>query len=329
MSFSIYIRFRLFISKLKTPTLIYYLHRKLFYLSNGKSNDLATSVIKIVSPKNPEIASVAVPYSSLTAKDIAERVNTDGYFQFEKPLDNETIARIIDFAMNEKLEIIKSYETTFKDDRKVSFSEIENLNSPRFDYDPSNLCKSEDVMNLVFERSFCNIAQEYFGSLPVMDPHSMWWSKPCDNKELQKQAAQLFHYDMDRIKFLKFFFYMTDVTAENGPHCFVRGSHKNLNSSLRRDGRFEDSEVENAYGKEAIVNFCAPKGTIIAVDTRGLHKGLPLKSGNRLILQLMYANSTFGQYYPAIKFQHCVSSKLILQKIHQHPLIFGPVFQLK
>jgi hypothetical protein len=37
----------------------------------------------------------------------------------------------------------------------------------------------------------------------------------------------------------------------------------------------------------------------MAIDTRGLHKGLELKNGERLILQLQFANSLFGSknYY--------------------------------
>ena len=53
----------------------------------------------------------------------------------------------------------------------------------------------------------------------------MWWSV-AGNKQPDSAAAQLYHFDMDRIRWIKFFINLTDVTAENGPHCFIAGSQQ-------------------------------------------------------------------------------------------------------
>ena len=45
-------------------------------------------------------------------------------------------------------------------------------------------------------------------------------------------------------------------------------------SSMLKKGyaRLTDEEVEGYYGKDKVIEFIAPRGTIIAEDTRGLHK---------------------------------------------------------
>jgi hypothetical protein len=45
------------------------------------------------------------------------------------------------------------------------------------------------------------------------------------------------------------------------------------------------------------MEIIAPRGTLIAVDTSGLHKGKPVVAGHRLILQLEYTSALFGQGY--------------------------------
>jgi len=107
---------------------------------------------------------------------------------------------------------------------------------------------------------------------------------------------------------MKFFFYITDVTSETGPHCFVKGSQGRLPKEINRDGRFEDKIIEQIYGKENMLEICGKKGSIIAVDTRGFHKGKDLLNGKRLLFQIQFTNNLFGQSYDSI------DSKIISSK---------------
>jgi hypothetical protein len=127
---------------------------------------------------------------------------------------------------------------------------------------------------------------------------TMWWSLAVpSNQQEQSAAAQLFHFDLDRLSFLKFFVYLTDVTPLNGPHCYVAGSHRGFkNAKLQRDGRFSDAEIKAHYPSEE-VQIVGQKGTIFVADTKGFHKGLPLESGERLIFQIEFSNSLFGAPY--------------------------------
>ncbi len=92
--------------------------------------------------------------------------------------------------------------------------------------------------------------------------------------------------------------YLTDVGEENGPFEFVEGSHKS--SSIIWDHfkenwesdkyRFTDEEIAGFLkaNKDAYKTFVAKKGTLILVDTRGIHRGKPLKEGERIALTNYY-----------------------------------------
>ena len=145
----------------------------------------------------------------------------------------------------------------------------------------------------MFDQNLLHIASTYLKTTPILDLVSCWWSIPSNEKGMN-QAAQMYHHDMDRFKFLKFFFYITDVHSENGPHCYVQGSHNGVPKNLQKEGRFTDEEISKTFPSSDILEICGKKGTIIAVDTRGLHKGKNLIKGSRLLFQIQFSNSLFG-----------------------------------
>ncbi len=106
--------------------------------------------------------------------------------------------------------------------------------------------------------------------------------------------AMLFHFDKDRIAWLKCFIYLDDVSADNGPHCYVPGSNKNRSGALLHDGRFSDEEIEQYYGHDSIKTITGEAGSIIFGDTHCIHKGNVVNTGKRRLLQLEYCNSLFG-----------------------------------
>ena len=71
-----------------------------------------------------------------------------------------------------------------------------------------------------------------------------------------------------------------------------------------------DKEIAENFDKNNVIEFNAPRGTIIAEDTRGLHKGKHVSKGDRLVLQLQFSNSLFGGYYPKAKFSSQLSDAL-------------------
>jgi hypothetical protein len=92
--------------------------------------------------------------------------------------------------------------------------------------------------------------------------------------------------------------YLTDVGTENGPFQYVAGSHT-VQSQVRavsygvqkfRKTRFTEDEVQqicNASGQQ-VTEVLAPAGSVLIVNTRGLHRGKPITSGSRYALTNYY-----------------------------------------
>lgn len=137
------------------------------------------------------------------------------------------------------------------------------------------------------------IAAQYLGVPPVCVATNLWWTFPVDaSKEDKMKHAQVFHNDLDDFKFVKFFFYITDVSEIEGPHVFVKGS--NNKRAYTNNKRMEDSFVESKYGKDNIVAVIGPAGTGLIEDTITIHKGLTPEQNPRLMLQIQFALFDYG-----------------------------------
>ena len=166
--------------------------------------------------------------------------------------------------------------------------------SRRYDVPEEDLLACPAVQGLLADVSVLKLAQEYLGASPVQDLVAAWWSAPGGGSA--SAAAQMYHFDLDRPRFLKLFVYLTDVDSETGPHAYVRGTHRDLPAAFREDRRYDDDEVARSFGAD-IARIPGPRGTVFIADTRGLHKGEPVISGHRLVFQVELSSSLFGQTY--------------------------------
>jgi hypothetical protein len=150
------------------------------------------------------------------------------------------------------------------------------------------------VQRLMADPSMLAIAESYLHAHPILSMMNLWWSATFGKKP-GEDAAQEFHFDFDPPPiWLLFFVYLTDVGPETGPHVFARGSHlANLPAAgpllARGYVRIPDEDVAAAFGRESIVELYGKRGTVLAVDTRGFHKGKLLTAGHRLMAQLTYS----------------------------------------
>lgn len=276
----------------------YVAFRFLFVSTHGFINDFTSKIIsKFNNPyKIDKSEGVLGTLNTNIVKEIVAGINENGFYKFEQSLNLETVETIYNQVKLTPVSYLKLSTNGFiQSDNKVLF----DANSPlsnRYNYSTEETLSVEYLKDLVFDQNLLHIANEYLQTKPIIDNIALWWSLPF-KKELEDRAAQKFHFDMDRFKFIKFFFYLTDVTTETGPHCYVKKSHKNLPNQLYNDGRKEDAELLNYYSEEEILEITGKRGSIIAVDTRGLHKGKSLINGERLLFQIQFSNSLFGACY--------------------------------
>ena len=143
------------------------------------------------------------------------------------------------------------------------------------------------------------IAAEYLQSMPTFVGVNMWWTFAVDaSAEDRDRHAHLYHRDVDDFRFLKFFFYLTDVGKGDGAHVCVASSHRRVPINRLWDRwnirRYSDAEIELTYPASKILEICGPAGTGFAENTLCIHKGRTPTSENRLLLQLQFALFDYG-----------------------------------
>jgi hypothetical protein len=173
-------------------------------------------------------------------------------------------------------------------------------------YDPQTVLSCPAFVKCIQNPAFIRLMSEYLGAPATISTVTAWWSFPLPGADLAKTAGhQLYHHDRGDFRSCNLFVYLTDVDETNGPHRYVIGSHDItlLGSWAQRFDaktqdkffdwierhRKQDEEVASAFTPERIVTFTGPAGTSFFEDTRGLHKGSPLRAGRRLAFEICYS----------------------------------------
>ena len=210
----------------------------------------------------------------------------DGVYVFDSRIPDEVTERMRNSALR-----APSHPRGLDSD-PVPFPR-DNPEVGRYDIDEDNTMASPDMQDYCSDPALALVASRYLEQPVIQDQTALWWTTTKGSADAAMNAW-LFHQDRDRLSFLKFFCYLTDVGPDNGPHTVVRGTHRQLPRMLASDGRKDDDLVRRAGLWDQVVELTAPAGTIMAVDTVGLHKGQPPVSDDRCVLQVEFATSLFG-----------------------------------
>lgn len=201
----------------------------------------------------------------------------EGYVNLGKPFDDSTLLRLRDALKSRMCNDPWHIE-------KGNF----NVNDTPLDTNNARILEPESIpeaMELANNDVILSVVSQYLRCCPTIDNILSWWSiagRPAPIEE------QFFHRDNPSVRFLKLFIYLTDVTIEDGPHVFVKGSHR-TGELLTKSTRFSDDEVVRAVSSERIVRFTGAFGTAFLEDTYGLHKGEVPTHSDRLIFQVTYS----------------------------------------
>lgn len=298
----------------RTPKVAYQSMVWLFCTTGGRFNDWISQ--RIAKQRPPlflqNISGVLGALDAQRRTELCEQLKRDGFVVFPAALSAGVCDRLQEFAARTPA-MIRAMDGQTVDVSRKALYEQANLHAVRYDYQTSDLVDQTDVQDLLSDSSLLTLVQDYLGCMPIADVLGMWWHTAFQDHP-DSMAAQYFHFDMDRFKWLKVFIYLTDVGPDNGPHSFVRGSHRTgaIPAHILKRGyvRLSDEEVAATYPANDILAFTAPRGTIIIEDTRGLHKGVNVREGARLILQLQFSNSLFGANYPRARMNKVSSSRM-------------------
>ncbi len=271
-----------------TPAIAYSCMRKLFGADPRSFDHLATLA------RGEQPMAGVTPSSGLVVGRVdvvVEDLLTHGYHVLPDLLDERECEALTAVAREGVCNLVESFPgapATARFDAAAP-------QAVRYELDEADVIACAAAQRLAADRSLLELARRYLGATPIQDLVAMWWSVPGPGAA-SSAAAQQFHFDLDRLSFLKVFVYLTDVGPGNGPHVYVRGSHRDLPAALRVDRRFGDEEVERWFpGRQ--ISIEGRRGTVFVADTRGMHKGLALVEGHRLVFQLQFSSSLYGAPY--------------------------------
>jgi hypothetical protein len=223
------------------------------------------------------------------------QLNADGYAILDTKFDPQIVQELATYFASAPCTLTSDQELNMDPEDRVVV-DFENPLAVKYSVDTNAVLMNATVRKMLLDRGLLQVAQEYLGSTPIVDIVTAWYSFPSANPS--HEAAQLFHFDLDRVRWLKVFLLLTDQTIETGAHVYIPGTQRDggISSGLLAKGyaRLEDPEVEAFYPKETWKSMVAPAGSILLEDTRGLHKGISLQRDHRLMLQFEYTQTLFG-----------------------------------
>lgn len=156
------------------------------------------------------------------------------------------------------------------------------------------------ISKVVNDPTIQAIAKSYIGKKARYNGCSLTWTFPVNGLpyDVNMQESCNFHYDIDDYTSLRFFFYLTHVGSDNGPHVCVLGSHKK--KGLRHILNFwsrkrSDEAIFQAYGAHKIIKILGDSGSGFVEDTFCFHKGTVPRKEPRLLLMLHFAAHNYNK----------------------------------
>lgn len=242
-------------------------------------------------------------------KELIHQINNDGYIILKEKINNQLTDNLT--QLTKKLKC--NYSKFDKNSEKVIFNEKLHR-QPSYYYDSIELIKQKEVIDVIRYIDSLNISENYFNSKSYLISVNMWWS--TISQTVDSFSAQDFHFDLDSIRWIKYFIYLTDVGIYDGPHAYVKNTHKSFSKPyaiLKRGySRISDTEIKNHYSSKNIHNIEGKRGTLIIGDTSCFHKGLVPKKSNRLIFEATFANSLFTNNESSLEINKIYKNKDLL-----------------
>ncbi|MFB9951141.1 hypothetical protein ACFFP0_20030 [Rhizobium puerariae] len=140
-----------------------------------------------------------------------------------------------------------------------------------------------------------DVARHYLGGEAKPITTRIWWSFPTKSASEAdlSRASFKYHFDLDDWRMLKFFFYLSDVDADAGPHVYVKGSHnrRRMRHQLTLLVGHPAEEVLEFYGEDNAFTLTGPAGTGFVEDPFGFHMGTLAKRSPRLMMEVGFGVS--------------------------------------
>ncbi len=233
--------------------------------------------------------------------EVTDCLESDGYYSGLR-LNQAQINAVLDFAYSHPCYANRDsgYKITVKSPNPKDLGINVGIKYASYLHS-QDMC--EVIQVLKRDPIILSIAHQYLGRSPVYMHSDLLWSFPRPLKDVEKlAAAQVFHCDINDYRSLKFFFYLTDVSQQDGAHLYIKGTHRHrrLRDQLlgQRLASKADQNIIQTYGESNIVTITGPAGLGFVGDPYCIHRGSNVGgTRNRLLLQLEFGLYTYKTYY--------------------------------
>lgn len=217
------------------------------------------------------------PFPLSNQKEILEKIKREGYAQIDNFLSRSECEKLVS-SVDEILITEKDFVSVESEGSDLRIYGVDRLTNV------FKIKKQVDLVSLLHKLFYFPKKKDSFMLLGKIT-----------FKEGNKGSGTGWHRDSPFSHQFKTILYLSDVTDNNGPFQYLPQSHK-FNNLLKisdylqkplNDDRFTDTEIDSLVKQGVIdepITFCANQGTLILVDTRGLHRGKPLLSHSRYAL---------------------------------------------
>jgi hypothetical protein len=166
----------------------------------------------------------------------------------------------------------------------------------------ADIVAAPHVLKLATHPTLLSLAGEFLACAPTIINLEAWWSPA---RERDPEGPQILHRDKDDFRACKFFMYLTDVAAEDGPFVFAQRSHDphfvaaqlahqgkdpawlKLIFALKAGGR-DFAKLYEHFFAPLLIEAVGAKGTSFMVNSLGLHRGRPPSRGRRGAIAITY-----------------------------------------
>jgi hypothetical protein len=161
--------------------------------------------------------------------------------------------------------------------------EVSSLDQVLQEFQPSTLTsfmlrRSAIYRQVWFDERLLRCVGAYLGMIPYLAEAYVRRNFPAPYRYMN----HYWHRDLNGSYLLKAFFFLSDCSSDNGPHEFIRGTHKDFDV-LNGKRYFDDEEVDRLFpiGSPRRVVSEVKAGTLIIEDTRGVHRARVPNNGFR------------------------------------------------
>jgi hypothetical protein len=165
----------------------------------------------------------------------------------------------------------------------------------------TDLFDHNQLVSIISDKNLIKIVRKYLGTEAYLNHSSVWWDHHLSEGP---KDSQLFHIDGEDPIMLKVFFYLTDVSINDGPFTFIKKSNLFFNKLrmilIYGILGFSENNLGSSLSSKVKI-FTGKAGDIVFADTNGFHKGgsIDVNSLGRILLTL-----TFVSRWPNAKPPH-------------------------